>query len=72
MWCVVHDRVGHLAGKLVREIQHRQPELLINEVDVLSVMVAGLCHDLGLSHCHSHIYKGRGDILIMKYLNILV
>ncbi|KAK8740209.1 hypothetical protein OTU49_003102 [Cherax quadricarinatus] len=39
--------VCYLAGKLVRAIQSRQPELNINSEDVLSVEVAGLCHDLG-------------------------
>nr|XP_045593492.1 deoxynucleoside triphosphate triphosphohydrolase SAMHD1-like isoform X3 [Procambarus clarkii] len=39
--------VCHLAGQLVRAIQSRQPELKITNEDVLSVEVAGLCHDLG-------------------------
>ena len=39
--------VGYLAGELVETLQRKQPELGINEKDVLCVKVAGLCHDLG-------------------------
>lgn len=42
-WC----SVGYLAGELVETLQRKQPELGINEKDVLCVKVAGLCHDLG-------------------------
>ena len=38
--------VMHLAGKLVRKLQ-ADPSRNISEVDVLCVMLAGLCHDLG-------------------------
>lgn len=39
--------VSYLAGKLIRCIQSKQPELEINDDDILKVEIAGLCHDLG-------------------------
>lgn len=40
-------RVGYLAGELVETLKKKQPELHISYQDILSVKIAGLCHDLG-------------------------
>lgn len=39
--------VSHLAGKMIRCIKDKQPELNIDNNDILKVEIAGLCHDLG-------------------------
>ena len=39
--------VAHLAKRMCRRLQERQPKLKITDKDVLCVQLAGLCHDLG-------------------------
>ena len=40
--------MGYLAGEMVETLKRKQPELLIDDKDVLCVKLAGLCHDLGI------------------------
>ena len=47
----------YLAGELCRGLKQRQPKLLITEIDILCVEVAGLCHDLG----------EKSDIILLIY-----
>lgn len=49
--------VAHLAEKVLRGIQDKQPALGITETDVICVKVAALCHDLGHGP-FSHVYDG--------------
>ena len=57
-----------MAGQFARMLKEKQPELGITWTDVLTVEVAGLCHDLGKStnkeftknNCIDHQILGHG------------
>jgi HD superfamily phosphohydrolase len=48
--------VAHLAGRLARNLQIKQPELKVTDADVLKLQVAGLIHDVGHG-VFSHTYE---------------
>lgn len=39
--------MGFLAGKIVKQFKKRQPELNINDNEVLCVQIAAFCYNLG-------------------------
>ena len=57
-----HNRFFHsigtafLAKELIKNLKYKQPELNIDNSDILCVIIAGLCHDLG-HLCYSHLFE---------------
>ena len=49
--------VAHFSARVCLALRSHQPELNITDADILSVKVAGLCHDLGHGP-FSHVYDG--------------
>lgn len=49
---------AHLAEQMLREIKNKQPNLNIEEKDIICVKIAGLLHDIGHGP-FSHIYDGQ-------------
>lgn len=68
--CANNNRFEHslgtyyLAKKMILNIKHNQPELMINDNLVICVSLAGLCHDLGhamFSHLFDDFLKSKLD-----------
>lgn len=59
--------VAHLAERMCRRLQTRQPNLCITDKDVLCVKLAGLCHDLGHGP-FSHVYCDMFPKELQKHL----
>ena len=51
-------RVCYLAGEYARMLQKNHPTLMISDVEILHVEIAGLCHDLGKSTYSLAQYRG--------------
>eukprot|EP00927_Polykrikos_kofoidii_P013424 TRINITY_DN15854_c0_g1_i1.p1 TRINITY_DN15854_c0_g1~~TRINITY_DN15854_c0_g1_i1.p1 ORF type:complete len:684 (+),score=108.50 TRINITY_DN15854_c0_g1_i1:78-2054(+) len=47
---------AHLAHEMCRSLQNRQPGLEMTDRDMLCVLLAALCHDLG-HPCYSHMFE---------------
>jgi HD superfamily phosphohydrolase len=60
--------VAHLAERMCRRLQTRQPNLEITDKDVLCIKLAGLCHDLGHGP-FSHTYCDMFPKELQKHLN---
>jgi urease accessory protein UreE len=63
-----------LAGKLLRVLKERQPELDITTKDILCVEIAALCHDLGklsltlyIMNNVLYIPNGHHDWILKEY-----
>jgi len=81
-----HNRFEHsigvcyLAGKMLKHLHDRQPELKISSNDLKIIQLAGLCHDLGhgpFSHAFEHWLANIGisfqhENMSVKMLNYLI
>lgn len=47
---------AHVAGRIIRSIQEKQPEMMISAKDVETLQVAGLVHDIGHAS-YSHTFE---------------